>query len=57
MVKDDLGQEILEEAEYLRDIVSRCEVFSEEYYKLSLVASMVESIGLEVVKGDKKRVM
>lgn len=47
MIKDCIGQEIVEEAAYIRDLANRLKKYSNNYYELALCALKVERIGYE----------
>lgn len=53
MINNSLGQEIIEEADYIRDLANRLKKYSENYYELALIALKIERIGYEeLVKND-----
>ena len=48
-----IGQEIIEEADYIRDLANRLKKYSSNYYKLGVIANEIEQIGYEeLVKND-----
>lgn len=47
MINNSLGQEIIEEADYIRDLANRLEKYSENYYRLGKIANEIEEIGYE----------
>ena len=54
MINNSLGQEIIEEADYIRDLANRLEKYSENYYRLGKIANEIEEIGHdEVMRGDR----
>lgn len=46
---DCIGKEIVEEADYIKDLVNRLERYSKSYYELGRIALEVERIGYEVM--------
>ena len=44
-----IGKEIVEEADYIKDLVNRLERYSKNYYELGRIALEVERIGYEVM--------
>lgn len=46
---DCIGKEIVEEADYIKDLANRLERYSKSYYELGRVALEVERIGYEVM--------
>ena len=54
MIKDCIGQEIVEEAAYIRDLANRLKKYSKNYYKLGSIALEIERIGYEeMVKNEE----
>lgn len=47
MIEDCIGQEIVEEADYVRDLANRLKKYSKNYYKLGSIALEIERIGYE----------
>lgn len=48
-----IGQEIIEESDYIRDLANRLKKYSINYYKLGALANEIEQIGYEeLVKND-----
>lgn len=53
MIEDCIGQEIIEEADYIRDLANRLKRYSINYYSLGALANEIEQIGYEeLVKND-----
>lgn len=53
LMNNCIGQEIIEEADYIRDLSNRLKKYSENYYELALIALKIERIGYEeLVKND-----
>lgn len=46
---DCIGQEIVEEADYIKDLANRLERYSKSYYELGQIALEVGRIGCEVM--------
>lgn len=54
MINNSLGQEIIEEADYIRDLANRLKKYSENYYRLGKLANEIEEIGHdEVMRGER----
>ena len=51
---DCIGREIVEEADYIKDLANRLERYSKNYYELGRIALEVERIGYEVMVSNAK---
>lgn len=47
LMNNCIGQEIIEEADYIRDLANRVKKYSGNYYKLGVIAHEIEQIGYE----------
>lgn len=53
LMNNSIGQEIIEEADYIRDLANRLKRYSINYYSLRALANEIEQIGYEeLVKDD-----
>lgn len=54
MINNSLGQEIIEEGDYIKDLANRLEKYSENYYRLGKIGSEIKEIGHdEVMRGER----
>lgn len=49
MMEECIGREIVEEADYIKDLANHLERYSKSYYELGRIALEVERIGYEVM--------
>lgn len=55
MMEECIGREIVEEADYIKDLANHLERYSKSYYELGRIALEVERIGYEELISNAKR--